>query len=83
MENDAELRKLAENMHERLREYSVDLPEEDVFERCAEELGGLPFTKGNKLELLIDGKITFERLLAAIADAKSYICVNFFIVKKR
>lgn len=79
--NDAELRKLAENMHERLREYSVDLPEEDVFERCAEELGGLPFTKGNKLELLIDGKITFERLLAAIADAKSYICVNFFIVK--
>ena len=79
--NDAELRKLSENMHERLREYSVDLPEEDVFERAAEELGGLPFTKGNKFELLIDGKITFERLLDTIADAKNYICVNFFIVK--
>ncbi len=79
--NDAELRKLAEDMHEGLREYSVDLPEEDVFEHAAEELGGLPFMKGNRLELLIDGKATFERLLAAIADAKNYICVNFFIVK--
>ncbi len=79
--NDADLRKLAEEMHDRLREYSVDLPEEDVFERCAEELGGLPFTRGNKLELLIDGQATFERLLAAIARAESYVCVNFFIIK--
>ena len=79
--NDAELRKLAEDMYARLRKYAVDLPEEDVFERCAEELGGLPFTRGNELELLIDGQVTFDRLLSAIGRARNYVCVNFFIVK--
>jgi cardiolipin synthase len=79
--NDAELRKLAADMYERLRRYAVDLPEEDVFERAAEELGGLPFTRGNGLELLIDGVETFERLFKEIAAARDYICVNFFIVK--
>lgn len=79
--NDAELRKLAADMHERLQGYAVDLPEEDVFERAAEELGGLPFTRGNELELLIDGQETFDRLFAEIAAAKENICVNFYIVK--
>jgi len=79
--NDAELRKLAENMHDSLQGYSVDLPEEDVFERCAADLGGLPFTRGNELELLIDGEETFERLFSSMAAAERYICVNFFIVK--
>ena len=79
--NDAALRKLSEEMHARLRKFSVDLPEEDVFERAAEELGGLPFTSGNELNLLIDGQATFDSLLKAIAEAERYICVNFFIIK--
>lgn len=79
--NDAEMRRLAADMHERLRGYAVDLPAEDVFERAAEELGGLPFTRGNDLELLIDGQETFRRLFEEIAAARHYICVNFFIVK--
>lgn len=79
--NDAELRKLAADMHERLQGYAVELPQEDVFERAAGELGGLPFTRGNELELLIDGHETFDRLFAEIAAARDYICVNFFIVK--
>jgi len=79
--NDAEMRKLAADMHARLRRYAVDLPAEDVFERAAEELGGLPFTCGNDLELLIDGQETFRRLFEEISGASHYICVNFFIVK--
>lgn len=79
--NDEKLRKLAEEMRDSLRGYSVDLPAEDVFEHAATELGGLPFTRGNKLSLLIDGAETFGRLFAAIAKAEDYICVNFFIVK--
>ena len=79
--NDAELRKLAADMRSRLVRYSVDLPEEDAFERTAEELGGLPFTRGNDLELLIDGEETFGRIFEEIAAAEKHICVNFFIVK--
>ncbi len=79
--NDEELRRIAEDMFSNLRHYGVDLPEEDVFEKGAAELGGLPFTKGNKLDLLIDGKETFEHLFSSIERAQNYICVNFFIVK--
>lgn len=79
--NDKVLQGIAEHMYKDLQRYAVDLPEEDVFERGAEELGGLPFTKGNKLKLLIDGEETFQSLFADIEEAKNYICVNFFIVK--
>ncbi len=80
-ENDSNLNKLAVAMHERLGRYEVDIPDDDAFERAARVLGGLPFTRGNELELLIDGDKTFERIFESIQEAKSYLCVNFFIVK--
>jgi cardiolipin synthase len=80
-ETDSLLGKLAVSMHERLRHCEVEIPEDDAFERAAQLLGGLPFTRGNELELLIDGEIAFERIFEAIREAESYLCVNFFIVK--
>ena len=80
-EKDSKLGKLAATMHQRLRRYEVALPDDDAFERAAQLLGGLPFTRGNDLELLIDGDITFERIFETIREAKHYLCVNFFIVK--
>ena len=79
--NDVELRRVAKDMGESLKKFAIDLPEEDFFERCAEELGGLPFTRGNRLNLLIDGEEAFEEIFSALHRAEKYICVNFFIVK--
>jgi cardiolipin synthase len=76
---DAELRKLAEDMHRRLRHYEIK--PDDAFGKAAEILGGLPFTRGNELTLLIDGEETFEALFASILSAEKYLLVNFFIVK--
>jgi cardiolipin synthase len=78
---DERLHRLAEEMHEHLRQYEVELPEDDAFERAARLLGGLPFTRGNMLEPLIDGEETFARIFHAIRQARHYLCVNFFIVK--
>ena len=78
---DARLRKLADEMHEHLRQLEVEIPEDDAFERAAHQLGGLPFTRGNRLQLLIDGEETFARIFHAIQQAQHYLCVNFFIVK--
>jgi cardiolipin synthase len=78
---DSQLGKLAHTMHQRLRHCAVDIPDDDAFERAAQVLGGLPFTRGNELELLIDGDVTFERIFETIREAKHYLCVNFFIVK--
>ncbi|BCU77111.1 cardiolipin synthase [Luteolibacter sp. LG18] len=76
---DADLYKLAEDMHKRLRAY--ELPAEDGFARGAEILGGLPFTRGNRLDLLINGEETFQALFSSIKKAERYLLVNFFIVK--
>ncbi len=80
-EKDERLGKLASSMHDRLRELEVEIPEDDAFERAARLLGGLPFTRGNRLEPLIDGEETFERIFETIGNAKEYLCINFFIVK--
>ena len=78
---DERLRRLAEEMYDHLRQFEVDLPADDAFERAARLLGGLPFTRGNQLQLLIDGEETFEQIFHAIRRARQYLCVNFFIVK--
>lgn len=80
-ENDNRLGRLAATMRQRLGHYEVDIPDDDAFERAAQFLGGLPFTRGNELELLIDGEKTFGRIFEVIAEAENYLCVNFFIVK--
>ena len=80
-EKDSRLKHLADEMHRHLLPYEVDIPDDDAFERAARVLGGLPFTRGNFLDALIDGDETFERIFKAIREAESYLCVNFFIVK--
>ncbi|OYV48830.1 MAG: cardiolipin synthase, partial [Burkholderiales bacterium 21-58-4] len=43
-------------------------------------LTGLPFTRSNDVRLLINGEATFAAILSAIAAAKNYVIVQFFIV---
>ncbi|MGI9364025.1 MAG: cardiolipin synthase [Rhizobiaceae bacterium] len=49
--------------------------------RMAEALADLPFTKGNDIRLLIDGRATFDAIFAAIDQADSYVLVQFYIVR--
>lgn len=42
---------------------------------------GMPFLAGNTAELLIDGHATFESIFEGIAAAKSYILVQFYILR--
>lgn len=41
---------------------------------------GRPFRGGHRLQLLIDGETAFEAMLAAIAEAREYVLVQFFII---
>jgi cardiolipin synthase len=80
-EADSCLGRLATKMHQQLQHCEVEIPQDDAFERAAQALGGLPFTRGNQLELLIDGEMAFERIFESIRNSKNYLCVHFFIVK--
>lgn len=47
---------------------------------AAERLAGLPFLRGNAVDLLIDGDATFKSIIEGIDSAESYILFQFFIV---
>jgi len=47
---------------------------------AAEKLAGFPYVGENNVELLIDGEATFDSILAGMAEAKSYILIQFYIV---
>lgn len=45
-----------------------------------EQLAQLPFLGANDVELLIDGKETFDSIMEGIAQARNYILVQFYII---
>lgn len=47
-----------------------------------ERLSDLPFTRGNRAQLLIDGEETFAALFAAMDRAERYILVQFYILRE-
>jgi len=55
---------------------------EDEVPRLAalERLAKLPFTRGNRAELLINGKATFASIFEGLEAARDYVLVQFFIV---
>lgn len=59
-----------------------ELPPESITPaaRAAERLAGMPFLRGNSLDLLIDGDATFASILEGIDAARNTILFQFFIV---
>ncbi len=48
---------------------------------AAEKLARVPFTGGNRVDLLIDGEATFSSILDGIRAAQNYVLVQFYIVR--
>jgi cardiolipin synthase len=66
----------------RMAEQRADLRSESArMGAVVEQLTGVPFTCGNRVALLIDGKATYAAMLSAIAAARSYVLVQFYIVR--
>ncbi len=53
----------------------------EPLEKLVRGLTNVPFTAGNELTLLVDAENTYNEMLSAIAGAKSYVLVQFYIVK--
>ncbi len=52
-----------------------------VVEAVVHRLGGVPFTRGNRVELLVDGEATYAAMLSAIAAARTDVLMQFYIVR--
>jgi len=42
---------------------------------------GMPFLAGNKVDILVDGNATFESIFEGIAAARTYVLVQFYIIR--
>jgi len=67
------------SFHQELLHYqqASDCP----FMGAAVKLSGLPLLSGNRLDLFTDGKQTFDALFHAIENARSYVMVNYYIMR--
>lgn len=78
---DEQTRVVVERIGEALDADKLRVDSSSTFTRGLSDLAGLPFTRGNKAELLIDGQETFDALFEAIDRAEHYILMQFFIVR--
>ena len=69
-------RKLAEEFDRQRMQTKAGRSEEQLLERLAK----LPFTAHNRATLLVDGEATFAAIFEAIAAAKKYVLVQFYII---
>jgi len=67
---------------ERVRAYCRPLPGRwEAALAVLNRLTRAPCTSGNHVELLVDGEATFQAIFAAIAEAKSYVLAQFYILR--
>lgn len=78
--SDATIKKKLESVFKQIRPYRVPLSELTIAAIAAEKLAVLPVLRGNNVQLLIDGKATFDSILEGIEHAKKYILFQFFII---
>jgi len=47
--------------------------------RAVQRLSGMELTRGNRVDLLVNGETTFDSILAGIASAERYVLVQFYM----
>ena len=76
----SEIKHIIENIQIAARESGLIAHAQSGDDRALAELAQVPFSHGNKLELLIDGDATFGRIFKEIESARKYILVQFYII---
>jgi len=76
-----EIQKLvAEGVERFTHRFGVELEGDQQRFGLCQKFESLPFTSGNRTELLVDGEATFAAILEGIRCAERYILVQFFII---
>jgi cardiolipin synthase len=60
--------------------FRVPEAEVDPAARAAQRLVGIPYLRGNAVELLVNGDATFKSIFHGIDSAREYVLVEFYIV---
>ena len=78
---DLEIQRIAKNLLAELSEHFS--PEEDSSQgaQLLEKLALMPYTRGNRVGLLINGEQTFNHIFKEIERADNYILLQFYILR--
>lgn len=80
-EGNTEMHRVLKNVGHVAREKGLVRLDATGCEAALERLAWMPFTRRNRVDLLIDGQATFDAIFAGIDSAKNYVLIQFFIVK--
>lgn len=64
-----------------LREFAVPIQKDQLLYKSLGKLARVPTTTGNKVELLINGKATYDSIAQGLEAAQSYILFQFYIIR--
>jgi cardiolipin synthase A/B len=78
-ERKTELDAVVQQVRINLRPWSVDGMDGYSAYQAVQKLFGTNFTRGNRVELLVNGQATFDSILAGIAEARHYALVQFYM----
>ena len=80
-EGDHEIRHIARAAAEKAGHMRSNRAQDSADSRAGENLAKVPYLRGNEVELLVDGDVTFSSIFEGIARAEKYVLVQFFIIK--
>ena len=52
-----------------------------VFRKSLEKIGGSPFSLGNCVQILKEGRLAFEEVFRAVEAAQRLICLEFYLFR--
>jgi cardiolipin synthase len=78
---DSQIDHIARALEKKMRLFRMRDDEVDPNFAALEELAEMPFTSHNDAKLLVNGDATFAAIFAGIAQAKSYVIVQFYIIR--
>lgn len=80
-EIEEETRQLLHQTHHALDNYLIEHSEDLSLYNSLYKLNRIPATRGNRLELLVNGQATFDSILAGLEAARHYILIEFYIIR--
>ena len=76
-----EIDEVAKTLVDNLRPFVPDFDPSNQTRIALMKLARLPATRGNRVDLLVDGEKTFDAILSAIDDARDYILFQYYILR--
>lgn len=68
-----------QEFNDRLHPWAIPPQEEPSWYGAVHRLAGFELTRGNRVDLLVNGEATFDSILAGVAQAEDYVLFQFYM----